>query len=69
MEGDKSGYDVESAEQNPEQELTPTLDLKSTHDFGHTRDNHHDADKEDTNHSGGEDATERDQSSEDINDA
>jgi len=68
LEGDESGDNVENAKQNPEQELSPTLDLKGAYNFGDTRDNHHDADKKDTDHSRREDAAECDQSSDDIND-
>src|SRR5262249_9337825 len=69
FEGDDAGEDVERAEQQPEDELAPGLDLERVDDFRDAGDHHHYADDEHARHRRGDDAAERDQADDDEDDA
>jgi len=66
LEGEKAGDDVERTEQQPEQKPAPCLDLKGVKHLGGAGDQHHDPDHEHTYDGRHDDATERDQPGDQI---
>jgi hypothetical protein len=62
----KASDDVENAEQDPEQEFAPALDLEGAEYFGDAGDDHHHADDEDARDGGHHNAAERDKPGEQV---
>jgi hypothetical protein len=69
LECDKAGDDVEHAEQDPEPEFAPALDLKGAKYFRDAGNDHHHADDEDARDCGRRHAAKRDKPREQIDDA
>src|SRR4029450_11192417 len=56
---DDAGGDIEHAEQQPQRELAPVLDVEGGDDLGHAGHDHHDSDDIDRGHGGHHDAPQR----------
>ena len=66
---DEARNDVEDAEQKPEDEASPGLDLERVDDLENAGDDHHDADDVDRRHGRHDDAAKRDDASDEVDDA